>query len=60
MTKNKYTFDFVDDYKSFKENKLIEVESSSVVVAKEKILALLAKLNSKIIKVRAVNARDYD
>jgi hypothetical protein len=54
----KYTFDFVDNAKSFKENKLIEVKAADLVEAKEKILKLLTELNSKIIKVRAVSEKD--
>lgn len=55
---NKYTFDFVN-IKDI-QNKLIEVEASNEAEAKEKILTLLTKLNSEIIKVRTVNKSDYD
>ena len=52
-----YTFDFINT-KNIKDNKLIEVGAADEVEAKRKILKLLMKLNSKIIKVRPVNAED--
>ena len=55
---NKYTCDFIN-IKNIK-NKLIEVDASNEVEAKEKILKLLKKINSKIITVRPVNESDYD
>tara|TARA_Y100001951_G_C11171877_1_gene200750 strand:- start:346 stop:519 length:174 start_codon:yes stop_codon:yes gene_type:complete len=56
--KIKYTCDFINT-KNIK-NKLIEVDASNEVEAKEKILTLLSKINGEIIKVRPVNERDYD
>tara|TARA_R100001086_G_C11730315_1_gene229485 strand:- start:60 stop:266 length:207 start_codon:yes stop_codon:yes gene_type:complete len=58
-----YTFDFVDKENIEKNKlkldlKLIEVEAADPVEAKEKILKLLMKLNSKIITVRPVTKED--
>jgi|TARA_R100001244_G_scaffold29476_3_gene28656 hypothetical protein len=58
-----YTFDFVDKENIEKNKlkldlKLIEVEAADPVEAKEKILNLLMKLNSKIITVRPVTKED--
>ena len=58
-----YTFDFVDKENIEKNKlkldlKLIEVEAADPVEAKEKILNLLLKLNSKIITVRPVTNED--
>ena len=58
-----YTFDFVDKENIEKnklklDRKLIEVEAADPVEAKEKILNLLMKLNSKIITVRPVTKED--
>tara|TARA_Y100000310_G_C20525422_1_gene735760 strand:- start:373 stop:555 length:183 start_codon:yes stop_codon:yes gene_type:complete len=58
MTNNiHYTFDFINT-KNIKNNKLIEVEAADEIEAKKKILTLLRKLNSKIIKVRPVGEED--
>ena len=58
MTNNiHYTFDFINT-ENIKNNKLIEVEAADEIEAKKKILKLLRKINSKIIKIRPVNEED--
>lgn len=58
MTNNiHYTFDFIN-IENIKNNKLIEVEAADEIEAKKKILKLLRKINSKIIKIRPVNEED--
>ena len=55
---NNYTLEFIDPNKVKNNQKEIVVEAANGVEAKEKILKLLTKLNSKIIRIRTVNKSD--
>ena len=55
---NHYTLEFIDPNKVKDNQKEIVVEAVNGVEAKEKILKLLTKLNSKIIRIRTVNKSD--
>ena len=55
---NQYTSEFIDPNKVKDNQKEIVVEAVNGVEAKEKILKLLTKLNSKIIRIRTVNKSD--